>query len=71
MSKIIIFENMRAFLKGDKACKAANLQVDIMPVPEYLSSECGMCFVVGDELLSRFRPIMAANKLIIVQHEKR
>lgn len=71
MSKIAIFENIRAVMKADKACKAEGFILDVVPVPEYLSSECGMCFVVSDTLIDSFTTLMEHHKLNIKLHEKR
>ena len=71
MSKIIVLENIRAIIKADKACKAEGLTVDMIPVPEHISSECGMCFVVEDAHVNSFRILMERLNLKMIFHEKR
>jgi hypothetical protein len=40
---IITFENVRLVIKADKLLQQHQLICKIVPVPEHISSECGMC----------------------------
>lgn len=40
---IITFKNVRLVIKADKLLQQHQLICKIVPVPEQISSECGMC----------------------------
>jgi len=40
---IIVFKNIRQVIKADEALRNHHLPSRIIPVPETISSECGMC----------------------------
>lgn len=40
---IAIFHNIRAVIKAEFACRSGGLHTTVVPLPEHLSSECGMC----------------------------
>lgn len=48
--KLFLFTSIREVMKADKACKAAQVEVKIMPVPHIYSTECGMCLYADDTL---------------------
>jgi hypothetical protein len=50
MSEVIItFRNVRLVIKADKLLQQHQLICKIVPVPEHISSECGMCIATNDE----------------------
>jgi hypothetical protein len=52
---VIVFQNIRQVIKADNALRANNILSRIIPVPEKISSECGMCIELDpvDELKIR------------------
>ncbi len=40
---IITFESARMVIKADTLLRQQNVYCKIIPVPEHISSECGMC----------------------------
>ena len=52
MQMILLFPNVREVMKADRILKDNGLKVQVMPVPERISSECGMCMSVAPELVS-------------------
>ncbi len=42
---IAVFKNTREMIKADNICKDARLEYSVIPVPESISSECGMCIL--------------------------
>ncbi len=40
---VIIFKNVRLVIKADKLLQQNGIVCKIIPVPTFISSECGMC----------------------------
>jgi hypothetical protein len=36
-------------MKADRICRSEGISCRVIPVPEHISSECGMCLIVGNE----------------------
>ncbi len=48
---LLLFPNVHKVMKADRLCKSIGIATRVIPVPEDISSECGMCLVVaGDDL---------------------
>ncbi|WP_291861732.1 DUF3343 domain-containing protein [Marinilabilia sp.] len=48
---LLLFPNVHRVMKADRICKAKGIVTRVVPVPEDISSECGMCLVVsGNDL---------------------
>ncbi|MEG0033903.1 MAG: DUF3343 domain-containing protein [Mucinivorans sp.] len=43
---IAIFQNARAVALAEQECRTQNIEVKVRAVPEYISSECGLCLEV-------------------------
>lgn len=63
--KIVLFKGIRNLMLADKACKAAGIEVKVMPVPHQYSTECGMSLIVSDETLNEFLKIVSKLNLEI------
>jgi hypothetical protein len=46
---ILTFASVRLVIKADKILQANNIICKIIPVPEHISSECGMCIETNIE----------------------
>jgi hypothetical protein len=52
MPKLIItFTNVRQVIKADAILKQHGVMAKIIPVPEHISSECGMCIETNNAQL--------------------
>lgn len=65
-----VFLNTRAVVRAEAACREAGVPVSVMPVPEAVSSECGMCLVVPREERQRFARLMEALQIPVTYYEK-
>ncbi|MEG1749558.1 MAG: DUF3343 domain-containing protein [Tannerellaceae bacterium] len=63
VSLVATFRTAREVIKADNACRIACLAVQVIAVPERISSECGMCLAVPPESRARFLELM--NSLTI------
>lgn len=55
---ILTFENIRQVIKADQLLKQQGIWAKIIPVPEQISSECGMCIETDDEKLPDIKGIL-------------
>lgn len=55
---IALFDNARAVIRAERACRDAGVQVAVVPLPESLSSECGMCLRVEPNQRQKFEELM-------------
>lgn len=55
---IAIFENARAVIRAEKACRLAGITAKVMPLPEKYSSECGMSLLLNEAQLEPFTTII-------------
>ena len=52
MPKLIItFTNVRQVIKADAILRQHHIMAKIIPVPEHISSECGMCIETNNAQL--------------------
>jgi hypothetical protein len=47
----ILFTSLKQLIKADDLCQLHQLSTRVIPVPEHLSSDCGMCMEVDFENL--------------------
>lgn len=62
-NRIALFKSAREVIKADHACRNAGIHATVVPVPQTLSSECGMCLVIPSEELALFHQIMQTISL--------
>ncbi len=62
---IALFENARAVICTEAACRGANIPVRVIPPPKDISSMCGMCLVFEAGKLDDFRKVEADLELVI------
>jgi len=55
---ILTFLNVRLVIKADKLLQQHQLICKIVPVPEHISSECGMCIETNGENLKRIQQLL-------------
>lgn len=55
---IITFQNVRLVIKADKLLQQQQIICKIIPVPEHISSECGMCIETNGESLQQIQQIL-------------
>ena len=50
MIYFLLFFTIHDVLKAEKALKRHNVEIELVPVPRNLSSDCGMCIKLKNEL---------------------
>ncbi|MEG1616526.1 MAG: DUF3343 domain-containing protein [Bacteroidales bacterium] len=54
----VLFKGARDVIKADKIARDMGLIISVMPVPENLSSECGMCLIIKKYDLKEFHNML-------------
>lgn len=60
---LFIFPNVHAVMKADRLCQSHGIKTRVIPVPEHLSSECGMCLLVGNKYIEVCEEAFCQNNL--------
>lgn len=45
----MLFRNVHEVMKADRLLREKGMSCSVVPVPEHISSECGMCLVIDPE----------------------
>ena len=61
---LFLFPNVHIVMKADRICRKQGIKVRVIPVPENISSECGMCLLVATEDVKKCRELFNAEKLV-------
>jgi hypothetical protein len=61
---IVTFTNVRQVIKADAILRQNKIIAKIIPVPEHISSECGMCIETNNE-----QTIQVGNLLAGLPHQ--
>ncbi|MCL2827393.1 MAG: DUF3343 domain-containing protein [Oscillospiraceae bacterium] len=62
---LLVFPSTRDAIAGERALLAANLPVKVMPIPESLSDQCGICLRLPPELLEAGQTVLSAAGIAI------
>ncbi|MFW5753788.1 MAG: DUF3343 domain-containing protein [Marinilabiliaceae bacterium] len=46
---LMLFRNVHEVMKADRLLRGKGISCRVVPVPEQISSECGMCLVIDPE----------------------
>jgi hypothetical protein len=65
---LLLFENVHKVMKADRVCRSRGLFCRVIPVPEYISSECGMCLNVDPEQLDLCSEILKEYNIQYEMH---
>lgn len=45
----MLFRNVHEVMKADRLFREKGISARVVPVPEHISSECGMCLIIDPE----------------------
>ena len=60
---IIVFRSIHDVIKSEKLIKGKGFDYQIVPVPSYLSSECGMCIEVKEDSIDKTKLELEKNSI--------
>ncbi|MDG4475508.1 DUF3343 domain-containing protein [Thiovibrio frasassiensis] len=64
---VAIFFSIHYVLKAEQLLKAANISLDVVPVPREISGDCGMAITFAPEQLAAVQSILAAADIAIAR----
>ncbi len=67
--RVLIFESVSSVLVAEKILKDAGIPNKIIPVPRYLSSDCGVCIRVDAGNLSQINEILQGKVKVLSVRE--
>jgi hypothetical protein len=60
---IIVFRSIHDVIKSEKLIKNKGFDYQIVPVPTHLSSECGMCIEVNEDIINEMKIELKKNNI--------
>jgi hypothetical protein len=60
---VVLFESTTAALKAEKEAVRAELKIKLIPVPRYLSSDCGFCLRFEWHDLDKVKGLLRSKEL--------
>lgn len=66
---IALFKNVREVMRADTLCRGQGIRVAVMPVPESVSSECGMCLRIASEEREALAELCRMNNIEVTYGE--
>lgn len=67
---LLLFPNVHKVMRADRICKAKGVATRVIPVPEEISSECGMCLVVAGSDLNACREALKEENITFELHKR-
>lgn len=64
-----LFQNARQVIQADQTCRKATVRVRVVPVPEQISSECGMCLQFEKQFRPKVETVLAQLPIIVSFYE--
>ncbi len=68
MKYIATFNTTHLLIKAERICLQKKLKIQIIPVPRYISSECGMCIRVDEEFKDQLEMILSDSEIEFRMH---
>ncbi|GAO30300.1 DUF3343 domain-containing protein [Geofilum rubicundum] len=60
---LITFQNVHLVIKADKLLRQRQFICKIVPVPEHISSECGMCIETNIANLQQLQQLLRGHRM--------
>ncbi|MGL4993638.1 MAG: DUF3343 domain-containing protein [Bacteroidales bacterium] len=70
MDLFFIFKNARTVIKAEALCRANEIRVEVVPVPESISSECGMALKSASVNHQKMSALFEQNKISFSTYEE-
>ncbi len=69
--RVLLFESVSAVLVAEKILKDAGIRSKLIPVPKYLSSDCGVCMRVDAADAARAQDALQGRVKVVSVQELR
>lgn len=70
MGLFFLFKNTRTVIKAESLCRAHAIKAEVVPVPEKVSSECGMALKTGSEFYQTLCALFEQNQIAFTLYEE-
>ncbi|MGL5318383.1 MAG: putative Se/S carrier-like protein [Bacteroidales bacterium] len=70
MGIFFLFKNTRAVIKAESLCQVHEIRVEVVPVPEKVSSECGMALKTHSENQQTLCALLEQNQIAFSLYEE-
>lgn len=70
MGLFFLFKNTRSVIKAEAVCRSNNIPVEVVPVPEKVSSECGMALKTKSEYHQTLSALLEQNQIVFTLYEE-
>ncbi len=60
---LLLFPNVHTVMKADRLCSGQGIATKAVPVPEHISSECGMCLLINTLDLVACKTVLEQYKI--------
>lgn len=67
---LLLFPNVHKVMKADRIFHEQNIFCRVIPVPEHISSECGMCLLVDSENMDLCTKILEEKNIQFEIHKQ-
>ncbi len=67
---IILFRTVREVMRADALCRINGIETTVIPVPEKISGQCGMCLRVEDSWAVKLTDILSDNNFEFTVYEQ-
>lgn len=68
MQTVAVFNSAREVIRAERICRDNGLTVKVMPLPENLSSECGMCLHINQSDAQKMTQLMDQANINVTIH---
>lgn len=70
MGLFFLFKNTRSVIKAEAVCRSNSIPVEVVPVPEKVSSECGMALKTKSEYHQTLSALLEQNQIVFTLYEE-
>jgi len=67
MKCVFLFESVHRVMRAEKALKEKGIEVDLIPVPREISSDCGVAVELSKELEEKALLILRENRISMTE----
>jgi hypothetical protein len=66
MKCVIIFESIHRVMKAEKLLKGKGIEIDLIPVPREISSDCGVAVELSEDSEAEAFSILRENRISVM-----
>jgi len=56
--RLFIFRNVHFLIKAERLFREAGMKAELIPIPKTLSSDCGLCLLVEEDLVREAEKVL-------------